>query len=202
VTPGVSGPPLAVPVSVRVLLLGDATDLSDLRRRLEGQGVLALAARMAQGSATATGSRVEDEVTGLVAGLLDLDLGAMVLAGWKAHHRLAEAQARTKAAPGTTERVPLAHHVITATHAPRLDVRLAGRTIGHLDFTLLVELDILGVEAEVTNGRIVGLPCGDGEVTATLSTAGKVLLASQPRRFSPGLVVRTGRRALPAPRSG
>ena len=54
--------------------------------------------------------------------LVDLDLGDLLVAGWRRHSRLVEAARRTLAAPGTEEVALLAPDRVTSVHHPHVDL--------------------------------------------------------------------------------
>ena len=51
-------------------------------------------------------------------GVLALDLGDLVIAGWRKQGQLAAAAERTAANPGTSELVELATHRVSSVHHP------------------------------------------------------------------------------------
>src|SRR5947209_14596005 len=58
------------------------------------------------------------EATATAAGLLDVDLSGVLVAGWRKHHDLIGAARRTVAVPGSVELVDMAAHQVTLNQHP------------------------------------------------------------------------------------
>lgn len=115
---------------------------------------------------------VAGDVADAAAGLLQLDLTDILTAGWRKHTMLRAAGRRTREAPGTKETVVLAEHQISYEAHPYLDVLLGGAHLTRVSLTLLVTVDITGLAASVTAGRLTALISGRALVTASLDLAG------------------------------
>jgi hypothetical protein len=131
----------------------------------------------------------EDQVGVVADGLLNLDLGDLVVAGWRKQERLAAASQRTAANPGTAERVQLATHRISSVHRPYVELLLNDAHLANVNFELDVEFVIRALEVTVRDGRVVSLHAGQCDVSATLAAEG-VRLVSQHKRYELPLVVR------------
>lgn len=162
-----------------------------------GDVVARLATRMARAAA--------EEQVGVVAdGLLDLDLGDLLAAGWRKQERLAAAARRTAANPGSAERIELATHRISSVHRPSVELLLNDTHLTEVQFELDVAFVIKALEVTVREGRLVSLHAGECEISAALAAEG-VRLASRQRTYELPLVVRwplllhTGGDATPPP---
>lgn len=122
---------------------------------------------------------VVEQVAEASAGLLDVDLGAAAVAGWRTHGALVAAARETRGTPGLTVVVELAEHDLLSTWRPRVDVVVAGTTVAHLALELTVALHVVGLHAVVQAARLTRLGGGEGEVTATLSVGGQCLLQEE-----------------------
>jgi hypothetical protein len=122
------------------------------------------------------------------AALLDADLLGLLVAGWRAHHDLADAARRTLAAPGSTELVDLIKHQITTTQRPSVSVLVDGDQVATLRFTLSVVFDIGTVVAGIRAGLLVAIHSGRCDVTATLNFQGTDVLTTRTHLELPGLI--------------
>jgi len=116
----------------------------------------------------------------VAAGLLDLDLGGVLVTGWCKHAQLGAAAERTLAAPGSRETVRLAEHRISHTSSPHVDVLLGGTVVTQIKMTLGVDVDVTGLEASIREGRLVSLHSGDAAITVALAVEGAPVARSKP----------------------
>src|SRR6202044_3778886 len=91
----------------------------------------ALAERMARAGADGNlGTDLEHlPAAGQAAGLLDVNLADVLVAGWREHHELTAAAQRTLAVPGSTELVSLATHQISTEQRPYVTVLVDGHRV-------------------------------------------------------------------------
>ncbi|MGB7820501.1 MAG: hypothetical protein WBL35_17410 [Ornithinibacter sp.] len=173
-----------------MILLSGATTARDLlfggHRAKEPPLSLDLGAALDQVDPSTLGSAVREslrrDVSEAALGLLELDLTDVLVAGWTKHSALRAAGRRTKAAPGTFETVQLAEHRISWEATPYVDVLLSGLRLGRLQLTLGVTVDVTGLAASVSAGRLAALVAGDALVEVSLS-AGETPVASRSRRL-------------------
>lgn len=105
-------------------------------------------------------------------GLLELDLTDVLVSGWQKHSQLRAVSKRTKEAPGTLETVVLAEHRISYEVHPYVDVLLGDAHLTRVKLTLLITVDVTGLAASISAGRLKGLSAGKAVVTASLNLAG------------------------------
>jgi hypothetical protein len=183
---------LTHPVTARVFLLGGDQDSGQaLAHALDEQGVRGFLGDALQNLSRSGQAAVSGEVATAVQGLLDLDLGDLVLGGWCKQADLRAAARRTAATPGSAEVVELVTHRITSTHSPSVDLLVDGARVATVRFELCVEFVVKGVVATVRDGRLVAVRFGVCDVTATLSADGRQLATRQAQLQLP-LVVRLG----------
>lgn len=158
------------PLSARTFLLGETADNTAdvLAQSLNEQGVLQSPIRGLAGLSTSAWQAVHQEIASVVDGLLNLDLGDMVISGWCKYTDLTKAAKRTLASPGSEEVVALATHRIVSTHHPSVDLIVNEAKAHTFKFDLTVTFDITGVAAVVRRGDLVALRGGKCVVTATL----------------------------------
>jgi hypothetical protein len=180
------------PLSVRVFLLGEATgaDTADvLARSLRECGVARSAIQGLRSLSVSALQAVHREVATVADGLLELDLGDILLSGWRKYTDLTKAAERTLASPGSEEVVVLATHRVVSTHHPSVDLIVDGATVHTFVFELKVTFDLNGVVTVVRRGDLVALRCGECVVTVTLTLEGTSLELSRKERIDLGLVV-------------
>jgi hypothetical protein len=183
---------LGEPFSVRRFLAGAGGDsLAELAGTLAEQGGGRVAARVLRQASDSVRSAVGAEVMRSVDGLLDLDLGALLLAGWRKHRALTAAARESRAAPGTAVVRELAVHTVTSTHRPRVDLLVREKRVASVHLELSVRFTVRGLVATVRDGKLVALTGGDTEISADLSVEDRQL-ASRTRRVDLPLAVRLG----------
>jgi hypothetical protein len=180
------------PLTARNFLLGagNAGDTAEeLSRSLSERGVARTGLHgLRRLSGSALGA-VDREIANVTNGLLDLDIGDVLVSGWRKYGSLREAARHTLAAPGSEEVVILATHRIVATFRPCVDLLVDGVKVNTFEFELTLVLDLDGLVAVVRDGRLEALRGGDCVLTATLSLEGGQLARRQ-GHIDPGLVVR------------
>ncbi|MBD3927470.1 hypothetical protein IEZ26_22800 [Nocardioides cavernae] len=118
--------------------------------------------------ASSVADHIDRDVGAMADDLVDLDLGDLLVAGWRRHSRLVEAARRTAAAPGTEEVALLATHRVTSVHHPHVDLYVDDTFINSFEFLLEVHFDVVGAAAVVRAGELVALHGGECTVTARL----------------------------------
>jgi hypothetical protein len=165
------------PVTVRTFLLGDGGDAS-LGRKLTEQGVARSALGGLRRLSAAALHTVDQEIGTVASGLLELDLGDILLAGWRKYAALTDAARRTLVAPASEEVLELATHRITSVYLPHVDLFVDDQKISTVEFDLTTVFDLTGLAAVVKAGDLIALQSGECLVTATLSL-GKARLAER-----------------------
>jgi len=147
----------------------------------------------------ATRQAAARETAAAAAGLLDVDLAGLLVAGWRTHRDLTGAARRTLAAPGCTELVDLIRHQVTTAQQPSVTVLVDGRQVATIRLSLTVEFDISALVAGIRTGLLVAVHSGSCEVTATLAVQETDVLTASTHYDLPGvLAVSPGIRLLPA----
>lgn len=160
-----------VPVSgtALALLFGQEADSQDaIADRIESADPENLD-RALEGLPKATREAAVREVAAATAGLLNVNLIDMLVAGWRKHHDLTSAARRTLAEPDSTELVQLATHQVTEAQQPYVSVLVDGHRVATLNLDLSVVFDISAVLAGIRAGRLVALHSGHCDITATLA---------------------------------
>lgn len=178
------------PLTVARLLFGEDQDPGEaLARALDDKGVLGSLDTALRLVSQAGRQAADGQVATVAQGLLDLDLGDLVAAGWRKQGELAAAAERTAVNPGSSEVVQLASHRISSVHRPFVDLLVNDVLVATINFELDIEFVIRALVATVRDGHIVSLSSGSCEATATLAAEG-LRLASRRARFDLPLVIR------------
>jgi hypothetical protein len=139
------------------------------------------------------------EVSAAAAGLLDIDLIGLLVAGWRDVHDLAGAARRTLANPDSTELVNLATHQIAVTRNPSVDVMVDNLRLARVQLGLSVVFDVSALVAGVSAGLLTAVHSGRCDITATLAIQGTTVLTKPGHLELPGAVsLSPGIRLLPA----
>jgi hypothetical protein len=187
------------PVTVRTLLLdsdGKTDDVSLLRDALAEHGVLGSLSIGPAHLAKAVQGALRAELADILAGVLELDIGDFILAGWRKRIELLDAARRTTATPGSRELVPLATHETTGGHQAAVDIMVDGLVVHTVRLDLAIAIQVEGMLAVIQGGRLRRIRCARSIVTATLKADG-LQLARQHRTFDLGAAIRLGRDGVP-----
>ena len=178
------------PYTASAFLFGADQDTGQaLAQALDDQGVLGATDIGLRLVTQAARKAAEDQVAVVADGLLDLDLGDMVIAGWRKHRELAAAAEHTAANPGSSEVVKLATHRISSVHRPYVELLLNGTHLTNVNFELTIEFVVTALVATVRDGQVVSVRAGECDVVATLAAEG-IRLASRREHLELPLVVR------------
>lgn len=182
-------------LTARALLLGAENDTARLAHALSEHDVLGqtgadLARLTREGRDAAS-----EAIASVTAGMLELDLGDMLISGWRRYQLLMDAARETAQSPGRQEVVQLASHQVTCTFQPKVDLMISDVLVHTFQFQLTVVFDIEVAAAIIRGGKLVGLRSGEMSVCGTLSlqAPGKdIELMRQERRIDLHLIIHLG----------
>ena len=181
---------IAQPSTASAFLFGGDQDAEHaLAQALDEHGVLSSTGTALELVSQAGRKAAGRQVAVVANGLLDLDLGDLVVAGWRKQHQLAAAAERTAANPGSSEVVELATHRISSAHHPSVELLVNDAHVATVTFDLEVELIVKALVVTVRDGHVVSLHTGSCDLAATLAAEG-VQLASRRGHLELPLVVR------------
>lgn len=118
---------------------------------------------------------VFDEIVAVTRRVLGVAVVDLLGAAWRKYEPLAAAAQRSLASPGSTEIVELLDHRITSSHQPGVDVTVDGVTVAEIRLDVEVAIEIHGLTAVVTDGRLSALRTGRGEASLNVSVDGTAL---------------------------
>jgi hypothetical protein len=178
------------PFTVSAFLFGENQETEQaLAQALHEQKVLGSMGTALELVSQAGRKAASDQVAVVAHGLLDLDLGDLVIAGWRKQGQLAAAAERTAANPGSSEVVELATHRVSSAHHPFVELLVNDAHVATVTFDLEIEFVVKALVVTVRDGHVVSLHTGACDVAATLAAEG-VQLASRRAHFEVPLVVR------------
>jgi hypothetical protein len=177
------------PRTASAFLFDDEDTGRALAQALDQHGVLGSLDTALGLVAQTTREAAGDQVAAVADGVLALDLGDLVIAGWRKQGQLAAAGERTAANPGTSELVELATHRVSSVHHPYVELLVNDVRVTTVNFELDLQFEVKALVATVRDGHLVSLHSGDCDLAATLTAEG-VRLASRRKQFSLPVVVR------------
>lgn len=187
-----SSPELTRPLTARMFLLGESQgeDTPErIARSLNERGITGSAVEGVRRLSASARQAVKDEIATVADGLLDFDLGSVLVSGWRKYTELTRAAERTLAVPGSEEVVILAAHKVSSTHHPSVELLVDGVKVDTFVFELTVEFALTGVVAVVRQGELVALRGGECVVTATFTCEGVPLVPQQKKSIDLAFVV-------------
>jgi len=181
---------IAQPSTASAFLFGGDQDAEQaLAQALDEHGVLSSTGTALELVSQAGRKAAGRQVAVVANGLLDLDLGDLVIAGWRKQGQLAAAAERTAANPGSSEVVELATHRVSSAHHPSVELLVNDVHVATVTFDLEVEFVVKALVVTVRDGHVVSLHTGSCDLAATLAAEG-VQLASRRGHLELPLVVR------------
>jgi hypothetical protein len=179
----------AQPLTAVDLLFGADQDSGQaLAQALDEQGVVSSLGARLQLLSQVGRQAASSQVASVAYGLLDLDLGDLVVAGWREQHELAAAAERTAANPGGAELVELATHRISSVHRPFVELLINDVRVATVNFELDIEFVVKALVVTVRSGHVVSLHSGMCEVRATLAVEGLQLASRRAHSELPLLI--------------
>jgi len=160
------------PFTLRSVLYGADVGSSELRQALQDTGALGAVAETLPGLPIGLRNAVIGEMASVVSGVLELELGFLLLTGWQKYEALTDAAQRTVSNPGAEEIVDLATHRIVSTHRPLIDLVVDGAKISEVELQIEVTFALHAVCGVISGGRLIALRSGRADVTAELRCEG------------------------------
>ncbi|TMJ19981.1 MAG: hypothetical protein E6G92_09555 [Alphaproteobacteria bacterium] len=147
---------------------------------------------------------IADEASGVLRGLLDCDLIALLAQGWAKANAIRAYADPAKHPPGETAIVHLAEHEFVREVHPVLKVSVAGCPPFSMRFTLALTAKVRGLALSIESGHILAGSAGDASVSAQLKYGACDLTdAKESRKVAlPGRFVFTPSIPIPPPANG
>src|SRR5688572_5610624 len=135
---------------------------------------------------------VERELAAAIDSSLRLDIGQVLVGGWRKHGSLKAAAEATVADPARTETVTLASHQITIAQHPYLEIVINGIKLATIHCELGINLDVDGVVAVVRKARLVTIQGGRVDASLALRCEGVEVMSQRVTGIDPVLTVKLG----------
>ena len=177
------------PTALTALSLVEGTG-TDVAQRLTAVGALNEASTLLTGGRSALWAGAHEELTQLARGILNFELGPVLLAGLLKVKDLIEAGRATRNSLESVV-VDLAQHRLSLARHPAVDVVLADMVVATVPFALQVDLTIKSLAGTVRNALLVGLTSGGVEAVVTFGACGADLATAR-RTFDPRMHVGLG----------
>jgi hypothetical protein len=180
------------PITARVIVFGETDDaVAGLAQAISaGQAGETLYPAL-QGLSAATRNAAIREISTIGAGLLELDLSALLVMGWRKYATLTQAARWTAAMPGSEEIVDIVTHRISVASHPNIEVLINEVRVTTVNFDLVLEFEVKALTAVIRSGRIVALDSGRCEITARVAIEGSTV-ASRTAEVDLHLLIRLG----------
>jgi hypothetical protein len=128
-----------------------------------------------QGKAGAAWQMARANIGAHMGRLLDIDVVDILIGGWNKARELRKYRDEATYPPEEVIVVALAKHKLQSSHAPRLELVVAERPIGRLQFTVDVALAIEGAQLTIQGGRIKRIATGKTAASGTIKCEGAVI---------------------------
>jgi hypothetical protein len=183
--------------TVRTFLLGSGPedDTTRIRQLLSDNDVLGRCGRDLTRLTQQGREAAEEQLASVTAGLLNLDLGDLLIYSWRTRERLVKAARETRQIPGRQDVVQLGTHRITSAHHPTVELLVDGVKVHTFRFRLTVIFDIGVAALVIRDGMLTALKAGDGAVTCSLvleMPGGDIELVNQQRKIDLHLIINIG----------
>ena len=184
-------------LTARTLLLGSGIedDVAVLRNALSEHGVVSECGGELARLLPEARHAADDTLASVTAGLLNIDLGDVLIYSWRTHDRLVKAARDTVQAPGRQDVVQLGSHQVTWTKQPTVDLLVDGVRVHTFRFQLTITFQVDVATAVIKEGKLTALKAGDGSVVGTLTLGmpgGDIQLLRQEQKINLHLVVHLG----------
>ena len=172
--------------------LSDAFPAADSERWLQGLARLE-SSPIFEGLAATIAGRTDmmgwpaalQEIAKKVPDLLRIDVGKVLVGGWKKSEELRRYADPEQYRPDETILVELIEHSIRSSHAPHLDFLIRDTQVSRIDFELDMKIDVDGAVLTIRDGKIWALSVGACVASGELTCEGRSIMKkkSEPLEF-------------------
>jgi len=115
--------------------------------------------------------------------LLDLRFKDILVGGWRKYQQLEQYFDQGKTNPEVLFSVPLVSHSIVSEHHPKIEIKFNEINLGHIDFSILLKLELSGIVLNIKGGQIEGVKAGNCKCKGSVACEGIVLLEDSSETF-------------------
>lgn len=133
--------------------------------------------------------RVEDEMQGRplppgffemlaaeLPGLLEIDIGDLLVWGWRKRQEIIQYRDTEKFPPGETYLVPLLEHTVTSRHRATIEPRINATPLGELVFDITLKLQLEGAVLKIRAAQVEEVAYGRCLAAGAVAFAGVNLI--------------------------
>lgn len=182
----------AAPVTACVVAFGDVANAATaLAGAISSEQVARTVHPVLRDLPAAARNTAIREAGAVGAELLDLDLGGLVVAGWRKYAALTQAARRTLDTPGREEIVNVVTHRISVASQPNVELLVNEVRAALINMDVRLEFEVTALTAVIRSGRLVALGSGRCETTASVAVE-DVEVATRTAEFDLRLLVAVG----------
>jgi hypothetical protein len=115
--------------------------------------------------------------------LLELRFKDILVGGWRKYQQLEQYFEQGKTNPEVIFSVPLVNHTIVSEHHPKIEIRINEIQLGHIDFSILLKLELSGIILNIKGGEIEGVKAGNCKCKGSVACEGVVLFEDSSETF-------------------
>ncbi len=115
--------------------------------------------------------------------LLELRFKDILAGGWRKYQQLEQYFDQGKTNPEVSFSVPLINHSIVSEHHPKIEIRFNEIQLGHIDFSIVLKLELSGIILNIKGGEIEDVKAGSCTCKGSLSCEELVLLEDSSETF-------------------
>lgn len=120
-------------------------------------------------------------IAGRIPDLLRVDLGAILVGGWKKAKELERYADPAKYPPDETVFVKLGHHTVTSSHKPSLDIAVDGVKVDTVPFELKLTLALDTATLTIRGGEVLAVAPGACKAAGELKCEGYSIVKRESR---------------------
>ena len=104
--------------------------------------------------------------------LLNIKLKNILGSAWMKYQQVEQCLEQGKQNPDETFLVPLIDHIVASEHHPQLEIIFAEKSLGKIDFKILLELKLKGIILKIKGEKVIGVKTGSCQCQATIDCEG------------------------------
>jgi len=174
-------------ISLKPLLLGDVPSAAI------SLCVGAACAAAQRGLTAASGvdwASVAADIGDKIVDMFDIPLVGMMIGAWRDLRELADCADSNKHSPDESISLSLVDHDLEASFEPHLDITISGLPTLRVNFEIIAEIELHGIEVTIQGGMIRAMRLGSCQAAARVMCEGAVIFERSSRKLAlPGEIV-------------
>jgi hypothetical protein len=115
--------------------------------------------------------------------LLKIKFQDILVGGWRKYQQVEHYLEQGKTNPEVIFSVPLVNHTIVSEHHPKIEIRINEIQLEHIDFSILLKLELSGIILNIKGGEIEGVKAGNCKCKGSVSCEGIILFEDSSETF-------------------